>query len=263
MTSIDAPLTNGIRYYYVISATTPLGESMNSAQASALPVPPPAPSTPPANLTATPGTNTVSLGWSAVSDATAYNVKRSLVSGGPYAVIATSGGTSYVDTGATGGTTYYYVVSATNHGGESANSSQAAATPLTSIAAWRSNCFSAAEITAGLAADNADPDGDGFSNLTEYVLGTDPHAATPQPLVLTPAPGNHFNLTFTARSATGTGYAGLARKYDVETTTDPANPASWQGIAGYLNISGADQTVTINLPFGTPHNFYRLNVRVE
>jgi len=47
------------------------------------------------------------------------------------------------------------------------------------------------------------------------------------------------------------------------TTTDPANPASWQGVTGYTNIVGADQSITITLPFTPPRKFYRLNVRVE
>ena len=82
----------------------------------------------PTNLTATAGKRKVSLTWSASSGATSYNVKRALVSGGPYTTIAAVTATSYTNSGLTGGTTYYYVVSAVNAAGESANSSQASAT---------------------------------------------------------------------------------------------------------------------------------------
>jgi fibronectin type 3 domain-containing protein len=88
----------------------------------------------PASLTATPGNAQVSLSWPASVGATSYHVKRATVSGGPYTTVACATTTSYTDTGLTGGTTYYYVVSAAysagpNAGGESADSSEASATP--------------------------------------------------------------------------------------------------------------------------------------
>jgi len=89
---------------------------------------------PPTGLTATPGNAQVSLSWGASIGANGYHVKRSRTSGGPFVGIACPTGTSYVDTGLTNGTIYYYVVTASytggpNAGGESANSSQASATP--------------------------------------------------------------------------------------------------------------------------------------
>jgi fibronectin type 3 domain-containing protein len=89
---------------------------------------------PPTSLSATPGSGQVSLSWVASVGASGYQVKRSTVSGGPYAMVGCSAGTSFVDTGLTNGTTYHYVVSATYTGGPvaggaSANSSQASATP--------------------------------------------------------------------------------------------------------------------------------------
>lgn len=47
------------------------------------------------------------------------------------------------------------------------------------IAEWKSQRFSEAQSMAGLAADDADPDQDGLTNLTEYGLGGDPWVATP------------------------------------------------------------------------------------
>ncbi len=124
----DTGVTNGTAYYYVVSAVNAAGESPNSAQASATPLPPAPPA--PTGLTATPGSGKVTLAWNAAAGAANYNVKRSVTSGGPYAIIA--GGvasTSYTNTGLTNGVTYYYVVSATNLGGEGPNSSQAGARP--------------------------------------------------------------------------------------------------------------------------------------
>jgi fibronectin type 3 domain-containing protein len=89
---------------------------------------------PPSGLGATPGSGQVSLSWAASVRASSYHVKRATVSGGPYVTVACPTATSYVDTGLTNGTTYYYVVSGAfsgnpNAGGESADSSEASATP--------------------------------------------------------------------------------------------------------------------------------------
>jgi hypothetical protein len=90
-----------------------------------------APPSAPTGLTAAGGIAKVTLNWNAVGTATSYNVKRSTTSGGPYGTIASGvTSTTYVDTSVTGGTTYHYVVSAVNPQGESANSSQASATPI-------------------------------------------------------------------------------------------------------------------------------------
>ena len=82
----------------------------------------------PTGLTAGAGNAAVYLSWNASTGATAYNVKRSLVSGGPYTTIASPTANSYVDTAVSTCSSYYYVVSATNSLGESPNSSESAVT---------------------------------------------------------------------------------------------------------------------------------------
>ncbi|HEX5221895.1 MAG TPA: hypothetical protein VFZ59_20185, partial [Verrucomicrobiae bacterium] len=70
------------------------------------------------------------LTWLSTSNATSYNVKRSLANGGPYSGIASVTATNVTDTtGLTNGVTYYYVVSASNPAGESANSAPVALLP--------------------------------------------------------------------------------------------------------------------------------------
>jgi len=119
---------------------------------------------------------------------------------------------------------------------------------------WRSAHFTPDEITAGLAADNADADGDGLSNLDEYTLGSDPRNFSPQPLTLTRV-GDHFTLSFFARAAAGAGYAGLTRVYEVQGSSDLTN---WQTSGS--EIVGSEQTVTLDT--AVPQ-FYRLRVRLE
>jgi len=88
----------------------------------------PAPVAAPTGITAKPGKGQVALSWSASSGASSYNVKRSGTSGGPYALIVSTGSTSYTDDGLASGT-YYYVVSCVGPNGESMNSVEVTGTP--------------------------------------------------------------------------------------------------------------------------------------
>lgn len=82
----------------------------------------PAPATP-TGLAATAGVGSISLSWSASTNATGYTLKRSTTgAAGSFALLASPTGTSYVDSGLAGNTRYYYTVSARNDSGESAAS---------------------------------------------------------------------------------------------------------------------------------------------
>jgi fibronectin type 3 domain-containing protein len=120
--------------------------------------PPPVPT----GLTATAGNAQVALTWNASSGATAYDVKRSTVSGSGYATITSPTGTSYTNTGLTNGTTYYYVVAAKNASGSSANSTQASATPTATVVPQ-------AQIPAGTATVDGTVEA-GWSAATAYTL---------------------------------------------------------------------------------------------
>jgi len=130
----DNNVTNGTKYYYVVSAYNSYGQSANSAEVNATPMAPATPPAAPTGLTATAGNAQVTLAWSASGGATSYHVKRSTTNGSGYTQVSAPTMTGYLDTGLTNGTIYYYVVSALNVAGESANSSQASATPVNAIA---------------------------------------------------------------------------------------------------------------------------------
>ena len=93
---------------------------------------------PPASLAATAGDSQAALSWPSSVGASGYHLKRATANGGPYVSIACPTSTSYLDSGLTNGTSYFYVVSAAytggpDSGGESADSSQASATPQPAI----------------------------------------------------------------------------------------------------------------------------------
>jgi len=91
----------------------------------------------PMGLTAMPGDGQVALTWAAAATATSFNVLRSLVSGGPYTIMATGlTTTAYLDVGLQDFTNYYYVVTAMNAAGTSPDSTEAAALPMSNTVVW-------------------------------------------------------------------------------------------------------------------------------
>ncbi len=122
----DTGLANGTTYYYVVRAVGVGGTSLPSNQVSATPLS--APVAPVVSAQA--GNAQVTLSWGGVTNATSYQVFRSMTSNAFDALpTQTVSGTSYTDTGLSNGTTYYYVVRAVGIGGTSPASSQVSATP--------------------------------------------------------------------------------------------------------------------------------------
>ncbi len=86
--------------------------------------------TAPADLVATAGNGFVSLDWNGGTNATGYNISRSLTNNGVFAtLIASTATTNYTDTGVVNRTTYYYVVAGINGAGAGSNSLPVFATP--------------------------------------------------------------------------------------------------------------------------------------
>ncbi|TAL05153.1 MAG: hypothetical protein EPO07_04005, partial [Verrucomicrobia bacterium] len=134
----DTGLSGSTIYYYVIAAVNSGGAGTNSAEASATTLtPPPAPT----GFTAT-GVygGQIVLSWSASAGATSYNLKRSLLPGGPYVTLFSSvPSTTYTNTGLILGATYYYVVSASNANGESPDSAEANSIVPIPTVIWQGN----------------------------------------------------------------------------------------------------------------------------
>ncbi len=126
----DGSLTNGTTYYYKVVAVGPGGEGAFSNEASAIPG-----STALAApiLKGVASSTQNSLTWSAVSGATSYNLYRTTGSNqyGYGGTLYQQGltGTTYADTGLTGGTQYNYYVAAVNTSGQGTASNTVSLTP--------------------------------------------------------------------------------------------------------------------------------------
>jgi len=115
-------LTNGTAYYFVVSALNMGGEGTNSSEANVTPI------AVVSGLAAFVVNYQVQLQWNEHDRTMGYNVKRALVSGGPYTTIAASlSTTNYTDTTVNSCQTYYYVVTITNVGNESIPSAEVSA----------------------------------------------------------------------------------------------------------------------------------------
>jgi parallel beta-helix repeat protein len=127
----DTTATNGIRYYYKVSAKNTVGEGPQTAQESATPATTPSA---PQNLQASAGIGYVEITWEAPSDdggssISNYRVYRANASGAEIFLIQLSKVLLYNDTDVKEGVTYYYIVRAKNSLGDGVESSEVFGTP--------------------------------------------------------------------------------------------------------------------------------------
>jgi fibronectin type 3 domain-containing protein len=136
-TAIDAGLTNGVAYSYVIRAYNGTRESGDSTQASATPFDNLAPAAPSGLIaTDTPDDQggSVTLAWAPApsADIIQQRVYRGTTAGGPYTLIQTIADRStntFTDTTVTNGTTYFYIITAFDATQEGAASNEANTVP--------------------------------------------------------------------------------------------------------------------------------------
>jgi len=155
----DTNLISGQVYYYTVSAMNAVG--LVSPVSAAVSVTPEGTPETPIGFLAVPGTNqTVALTWNPTLNTSSYNIKRSVVSGGSYSIVANSTTTNFSDNTVVNGVKYFYVVSAINVQGESSNSCEVATTPggyeswlesLNPVGLWRLNetCGTTAADSSG------------------------------------------------------------------------------------------------------------------
>jgi len=130
----DFNVVNGTTYYYKVSALNSVGEGSQSNERFATPAAAAtAPGAPTLN-SASGGTGSVALSWSAPasnggSAITGYRVYRSTASGAETLLTTLGNVTSWTDSNVVNGTTYYYKVSALNSVGEGTQSGELSGQP--------------------------------------------------------------------------------------------------------------------------------------
>jgi outer membrane protein assembly factor BamB len=124
----DTDVSNGITYYYKVSAKNAVGEGPLSIGTDAMPVDLPSE---PQNLQATRGDSYVYLTWDAPSDDGGTQIMNYRIYRDGIFLVEIGNVTYYNDTGLTNGQTYSYNVSANNAVGEGPLSTETSATPAT------------------------------------------------------------------------------------------------------------------------------------
>ena len=122
-----------------------------------------------------------------------------------------------------------------------------------SFAAWQSNYFGSTNAASAL--PYADPDNDGARNLLEWLTGGDPANS---------ADGFRINIR-RAGDAVEVAYPRAAnRGFEVQWTTNPANPAAWNFLnvpenRPFFSVTPGEATVP-DLVTNGPARFYRVRV---
>jgi len=163
----------------------------------------------------------------------------------------------------------YSVVGTISADSINSNWSAASATsPMTiydPVSSWRLSTYGTSN-NSGNAADTSSPYGNGLNNLQAYTFGVDPTQPITVPLLsISNTGGSNLTLSFLARAAgSGSGYSGLSRYYNLEATTNLTNSNTWTPVAGYSNILGANQVISLstNTSSGTKF-FYRLKAWLQ
>jgi len=109
---------------------------------------------------------------------------------------------------------------------------------------------------------NGDPDHDGESTANEYISGTHPNNSNDVFRVTISKLGNQVGISFLARKAEGLGYAGLTRRYSLETKSNLGAPA-WLPLPGETDIEGTNQTIALVQSTTNPASVYRARAELQ
>lgn len=209
----------------------------------------------PTGLAANTGNRLVALTWnSSTSGSTRFNIKRSTTSGSGYETIAVKHNyTTYYDSFVNPGTTYYYKVSAVNRAGESADSAEVSAIPLTLAQQWRKDHFGTIE-NLGDAAEGADPDDDGTRNKDERAYAMDPNVPDSELESTVDPNGQHLWLHYRKSRIASDLDLTMEENGDLVSTWNPAIGAN-----EILSDDGTVQTLRFSSPLGSvKKKFFRL-----
>ncbi len=194
----------------------------------------------PANVTGLGLYGQVQLNWWETAGAGSYNVKRSLISGGPYVTLTNVTAADFTDTNVVNNRSYYYVVSALSAAGESTNSVEVATGPLAPVGWLRADGLTGLGSNAPVAVW---PDASGNGN------GALQNVATNQPVYIPNAMNGLPAVRFNATNSTSLWFYPPVQNdftiiivYQSSQNNQGTGAAFWQG-AGLVN---GDLSGTVN-----------------
>jgi outer membrane protein assembly factor BamB/chitodextrinase len=256
----DTGLSASTAYTYKVAAFDAAGNtSTQSSSANATTLAPTGDTTAPTiptGLTASAvSSSQINLSWTASTDAvgvTGYKIYRGATQ------IATSAGTSYSDPGLTASTAYSYKVAAYDAAGNnSAQSSAANATTLPAAGgdsdgdglpdSWEVTHFGS--TSDARATPTSDPDGDGFTNLSEYTAGTSPVSAVSRLAVTDETFPSATSFKIDWQSV-------LGKTYEIQSSTDMI---TWTMVTTVTATSTTSSWTNTDLS-STTKKFYRVRI---
>ena len=240
-------LTNGTSYTFTITAVNSAGSGPGATTSSVIPSTTPSA---PTGLTATPGTNQVTLSWTA-PDSGGLPISIYTVTATPGNFTCTTATTSCTISGLTSGTTYTFSVTATNNNGTGSASSPVSATPLTATPPGAPGTPTATAGSSSALVNNWTAAAANGSTINLYTVtatdsttpanGGETCQATSNTTGCTVTgltPGDSYTFKVTATSNAGTGVASGASNAVTPYTT-PGTPTSVVGIpaAGQVSVA--------------------------
>ncbi len=115
--------------------------------------------------------------------------------------------------------------------------------PPAPIEAWRQSYFGPGATDSGPAANGADPDTDGLTNLDEYGLGSSPLVAGTAFAPIAGRSGDFLTLTF-PRNPAATDITLLVETSSTLAAGSWSNQATWTNAAGWITVPGSVVTET-------------------
>ncbi|HUS36072.1 MAG TPA: S8 family serine peptidase [Verrucomicrobiae bacterium] len=219
-THTDTSVSNGSTYFYVVAAVSPAETSPNSTEFSATPRPlivPPTEVIASSAQTLVSGAATVTVGWTPVSGAASYRVKRATTLGGAWTTVGWVIGTSFSQAvTANNNQVYFYSVAAVTPSNVVSADSSTVTVPT--VPASPINLVAKVVSTSEVQLTWTDRSGDELGFKVEYWNG----AAWTQ-IATSGAGVNTLNLTGLTR---GANYYFRVRAYDSLYNTPYSNTAS-------------------------------------
>jgi hypothetical protein len=125
---------------------------------------------------------------------------------------------------------------------------------------WETQYFGGTNSVNGSA--SLDLDGDGYSNLSEYILGTDPTLASSTFRLSMTFNGGNEIVSYPTIAASGAAYYGKTRYYDLQSAANVVT-GSWANVSGAANVVGNNAVATYTNLFPERYRFFRVKVRLQ